>query len=305
MTSVMIITDSSHYPNYINAVHSKDMRRKLFFKVALRIIIAEVVLIVSIFSPAILQMLPFVQEITKGTLIGQGTAGLLLACLTTLLLFSLATIIAIPACRILTRRLDGNPIESLGMRIDRTAITWFMAMMLIAFIILAATTGLLKAIGITGQAENFSGDTWWAAVLITFGLAFLLQGIPEEVIYRGWLIPSLGNNRLAVITSVLVFTIGHLVSQGGQQNFIERIIYLVMPFGFGLAAAVVRVVSGSTWAAIGVHAGFHMASLLAFFLPIENSPTQWVVLGIAWLLVGVVIGWRWDFLGKLNADVAR
>lgn len=296
MTMVMIITDRWHWLNPYYQQHSGSMKKSL----VLRSIIAVALLFACAYAPALVFVLPVARKATSGELLGVGNTGILLACITLLISYGLSTLVAIVATRILTRRFDNNPISSLGLRIDRNAIMWALSMMVVAVVILAVVTGLVKLMGINGQPQATPGDTWWAGVLITFALAFLLQGIPEEVIFRGWLISSLGNTRLAVVSSVLVFTVLHLLSNGGQQNFLERIIYLVIPFGFAVAATVVRVVSGSTWAAIGVHAGFHMASLLAFFLPVENSPIQWVVLGIAWLLVGVVIAWRCDFLGKLN-----
>lgn len=267
----------------------------------LRSLIAVVLLFTCAYAPALVFVLPAARRAASGELIGEGNTGILLACITLLISYALSTLVAIVATRILTRRFDNNPISSLGLRIDRNAVSWFLAMMVVAVVILAMVTGLVKLMGINGEPQATPGDTWWAGVLITFALAFLLQGIPEEVIFRGWLIPAMGNTRLAVILSVLVFTVLHLLSDGGQQNFLERIIYLAIPFGFAITAAVVRVVSGSTWAAIGVHAGMHMATLLSFFLPVENSPVQWVLLGGAWTIVGVIIGWRFDFSGKLHA----
>ncbi len=296
MTTVMIITDHGHSFCPDNQRHCGGMKKSL----VLRSLIAVVLMFGCAYAPALVFVMPVARKAASGELIGEENAGILLACLTLLIGYSLSTVIAIVATRILTRRLDNNPISSLGLRIDRNAVSWFLAMIIIAVIILAVVTGLLKLMGINGQPQTTPGDTWWAGVLITFSLAFLLQGIPEEVVFRGWLIPSMGNTRLAVSLSVLVFTVMHLVSKGGQQNFLEHIIYLAVPFGFAVAAAVVRVVSGSTWAAIGVHAGFHMAGLLAFFLPVENSPAQWVFVGVAWTIVGVIIGWRFDFLGKLD-----
>ena len=89
---------------------------------------------------------------------------------------------------------------------------------------------------------------------------------------------------------MLVFTVLHLISQGGQQNVLEHVIYLANPLGFAIAAMAVRIVSGSTWAAIGVHGGFHLANaLLGERLGALEGPTTWVVAGLLWAAVGAVI----------------
>ena len=128
--------------------------------------------------------------------------------------------------------------------------------------------------------------------LIFGGIAtgFPLQGIPEELVWRGWFFSSMGSTRAAAVTSVLVFTVLHLVSQGGQQNVLEHFIYLADPLGFAIAAMAVRIVSGSTWAAIGVHGGSHLANeLLGERLGALEGPMTWVVAGLLWAAVGAVI----------------
>ena len=127
----------------------------------------------------------------------------------------------------------------------------------------------------------------WLPAMI--GLAFLLQGIPEEMIWRGWLIPSLGGGRAAVALSVSAFSLLHLLSDGGQAGLLERIVYLAMPAGFSFAAAMAYLASGSTWAAIGVHAGFHIANYAAALVGTVDSPWVHVFLGAGWAVAGWVI----------------
>jgi len=172
-------------------------------------------------------------------------------------------------------------------------------MIAVACIIFAITMGIAYLAGVKGIPEDSSGDTWWANMILSFGLGFLLQAIPEEIIFRGWLIPSLGNTKLAVALSVVTFGVIHIVSQGGQQNLVERFIYLIMPLGFAFAAAIVRLASHSVWAAIGVHGGLHISGTIMFFLPNESSPLQWTLLGVLWTLVGIIINWRYKVLRNL------
>ena len=78
---------------------------------------------------------------------------------------------------------------------------------------------------------------------------------------------------------MVVFALLHLLSNGGQENVAERFIFLPLSSGFAFAAAMARLASGSTWTAIGIHGGYHLSSLLLFFMPIEESPQKWVLVG--------------------------
>ena len=120
--------------------------------------------------------------------------------------------------------------------------------------------------------------------------AFLVQGFPEELVWRGWLFRSLGGTRRAGAISVIGFTLLHIISNGGQENWVERVLYLATPFGFAVAAVVVAWVSGSTWAAVGVHGGHHMASLVLLAMRTdEGHPVAWVLEGALWLVVAGVV----------------
>ena len=76
----------------------------------------------------------------------------------------------------------------------------------------------------------------------------------------------------AVALSVSAFSLLHLLSDGGQAGLLERIVHLAMPAGFSFAAAMAYLASGSTWAAIGVHAGFHIANYAAALVGTVDSP---------------------------------
>ena len=97
---------------------------------------------------------------------------------------------------------------------------------------------------------------------------------------------------------MVVFALLHLLSNGGQENVAERFIFLLPSIGFAFAA-MARLASGATWAVIGVHGGYHLSSLLLLFMPIEESPQKWVLVGSLWLLIGVTINWRYKVLEKL------
>ena len=186
--------------------------------IILRVIIAAVLMFAASFSGFVLQLIPGYQNILAGTAVGRSTIGLLMACAAMLLQYACATVVAYVAVRLLARYLDHQPPAMLKLRPTKTGMIWFAAMIGVAMVIFLIAGGITILFGVTGEPLAQHGDQWWATLIIVLGMAFLLQGIPEEFIWRGWLLPSLGakiSMRWAVGFSVIVFGSLHLVSRGG------------------------------------------------------------------------------------------
>ena len=266
--------------------------------IILRPILAVVILVVADLSSTLPLLIPWVKAARRQA-VGHGNASIALFCVVTLICVTLTTLVACASVWFLCRYLDKMPFSIVDLRLTSRGLLWFFSMIAVACIIFAITMGIAHLAGVKGIPEDSSGDTWWANMILAFGLGFLLQAIPEEIIFRGWLIPSLGNTKLAVALSVVTFGVIHIVSQGGQQNLVERFIYLIMPLGFAFAAAIVRLASHSVWAAVGVHGGLHISGTIMFFLPNESSPLQWTLLGVLWVLVGIIVNWRYKVLENL------
>ena len=266
--------------------------------IILRLVLAVVILIAAPSFSTLPLFIPWVKA-ARGQAIGHGNAGVALSCVATLICFTVTTSVACVCVWFLCRYLDKKPFSIVDLRLTRRGVLWFFSMIAVACIIFAVTMGIAHLAGVKGISEDSSGDTWWANIILAFGLGFLLQAIPEEIIFRGWLIPSLGNTKLAVALSAVVFGGMHIISQDAQQNLVERFIYLIMPLGFAFAAAIVRLASHSVWAAIGVHGGLHISGTIMFFLPNESSPLQWTLLGVLWVLVGIIVNWRYKVLENL------
>ena len=266
--------------------------------IILRPILAVVILVIADLSSTLPLLIPWVKAARRQA-VGHGNASIALFCVVTLICVTLTTLVACASVWFLCRYLDKMPFSIVDLRLTSRGVLWFFSMIAVACIIFAITMGITHLAGVKGIPEDSSGDTWWANIILAFGLGFLLQAIPEEIIFRGWLIPSLGNTKLAVALSVVTFGVIHIVSQGGQQNLVERFIYLIMPLGFAFAAAIVRLASHSVWAAIGVHGGLHISGTIMFFLPNESSPLQWTLLGVLWVLVGIIVNWRYKVLKNL------
>ncbi|SDN51610.1 hypothetical protein SAMN05216355_105114 [Actinomyces ruminicola] len=256
----------------------------------LRVAIAIAVMLLSATVPTLVMAVPGVGSLLDGKVFGRGSTGLLVVCLAVLAILSLATVCAFICTRLLSTRLDHASPSDLAMRPSPRALAWCVGMIITAFMVMALAGAVGEALGIAREEPAMPGDTWWSAILIQIALGFFLQGIPEELVWRGWLFRSLGSTRTAAAVSVVAFTVMHLISQGGQEGWAEHVTYLAMPFGFGAAAMAARWVSGSTWAAIGAHGGFHLSNLLAVSTGVPvDEPVTWVVIGCLWLVAGAIV----------------
>ena len=255
-----------------------------------RIVIAFAMMFACALTPPLLSQIPAVRSFALAHSHPQGNSDDLVMAAFVLLLYGTATILVLMLCYVLRRTLDRGRRVSLNLRLDRRALLWVVGMVLVAAAVNLAVTGIVHALGLAGGNEGIPDRPWWIMAVTIFSQAFLLQGIPEEIIWRGWLFSSLGETRFAAVSSVLGFTVLHLLSQVGQQNLLEHITYLAMPCGFAVTALIVRTISGSTWAAIGVHGGLHVANdMLSDWLHLPHGSIAWILQGLLWAAVGLLI----------------
>ena len=255
-----------------------------------RIVIAFAMMFACALTPPLLSQIPAVRSFALAHSHSQGNADDLVMAAFVLLLYGTATILVLMLCYVLRRTLDRGRRVSLNLRLDRRSLLWAVGMVLVAVAVNLAVAGIVHALGLAGGNEGIPDRPWWIMAVTIFSQAFLLQGIPEEIIWRGWLFSSLGETRCAAVSSVLGFTVLHLLSQVGQQNLLEHITYLAMPCGFAVTALIVRTISGSTWAAIGVHGGLHVANdMLSDWLHLPHGSIAWILQGLLWAAVGLLI----------------
>lgn len=256
----------------------------------LRIVIAVAMMFACALAPPILKQVPVIQSfaLAHENPVGLVESFAVGSCV--LLIYGAAVVLALTLCYVLGRTLDRGRHVSMGLRIDRRAMLWLAGMILAALVVDLVVAGMLHVFGIAGGGQPLPQSPAWLMIVESFSIAFLLQGIPEEIIWRGWLYSSLGETRFAAVSSVLGFTALHILSQGGQQNLLEHLTYLAPPCGFAVTALIVRTISGSTWAAIGVHGGFHVANdLLSDRLHLPVGSITWVLQGLIWAAVGLLI----------------
>ncbi|WP_314873776.1 type II CAAX endopeptidase family protein [Actinomyces oris] len=255
-----------------------------------RIVIAFAMMFACALMPGVVALIPPLRSFAAAHPHPQGNAGDLAIGAFIVVVYGVATILALILCFVLRRSLDRGRSVRLRLQVDCRAMRWMVGMILIAVAVELAVAGLIHALGMASGDRAAPDLPWWAMVVATLSQAFLLQAVPEETVWRGWLFSSLGETRCAAVSSVLGFTAVHLFSQGGQHNLLEHLTYLAGPCGFAVTALIVRMISGSTWAAIGVHGGFLVANdALTDRLHLPVGSITWILQGVIWAAVGLFI----------------
>lgn len=106
-------------------------------------------------------------------------------------------------------------------------------------------------------------------MIALFFVAFLLQGMGEEALFRGYFMTSLArryNQWPAIIISALIFAAFH----AGNANF--SIIAFINITLFGIFAGVFMLKRGSIWAIGGIHAIWNFAQSNIWGLNVSGNP---------------------------------
>jgi membrane protease YdiL (CAAX protease family) len=190
------------------------------------------------------------------------------------------------------RVVERRSIRDAGWRWTAGSVWWLLLAILIAGGLVLAVVAVLPATGPVLDEADLIGSTPVAFSLVALvSQSFLLQAVPEELLFRGWLLSTLrARPVLAITVTTLSFTVIHLSSNGGQESMVERLLYLALPFGFSLLAVGLLLWSGSLWSAVGVHGGFHLGNAAALiFLPEVDAALSWVVIGAVQSAVGLAL----------------
>ncbi|WP_051704149.1 CPBP family intramembrane glutamic endopeptidase [Glycomyces sp. NRRL B-16210] len=223
---------------------------------------------------------------------GSLTENPLAATVASVLLHACVLTVTVVAVRTWMRLVERRDLRDAGWRWTRHSAGWLLLAILVAGGLVVAAIAVLPATGPVSTEADVN-----SASILAFGLigivsqAFLLQAIPEELLYRGWLLSTMRTRPvLAIAVTTLTFTVIHLASNGGQTSFAEQLIYLALPFGFSLLAVGMQLWTGSLWAAIGVHGGFHLGNTAAMLLLPQVDPVRsWIVIGALHSIVGTVL----------------
>ncbi|NYE00793.1 hypothetical protein BJY21_001977 [Kineosphaera limosa] len=268
-----------------------------------RLVLLFLILLTSIFLPALVFQLPGLSDLAREA----NASGGPLAVVMIGVAYALTTLVALGLLLVFARQVDRVRLRDYGITWDRLALPGLFIGIVISVVITVVVAGALGPLGLLRGEPDFGGVPTAMFIFVALGQAFLLQGIPEEFIYRGAMINTLQRRGViaAVWISSIFFGLIHLISAGGQEGLLERVLYLAWPFGFGLAAAALRLVTGSLWTAVGIHGGSHVGVLVCALLGLNvEGPVAWVVIGALYTAIGLWGLRRYKRMGTPDPSLA-
>lgn len=152
------------------------------------------------------------------------------------------TIISIIYCRFV----EARHLSSMGMRRRKAGLHYLQGLG-VGFVMISATALLSAAFGITEISVCKSVD--FGIIGLMLG-GFLIQGMSEEFIFRGYLMNTLGgrhNPWVAVIVSSAAFSLAHLANPG-----FNLLVFLNLTL-FGVFAALYMIAFDDIWGACAIH----------------------------------------------------
>ncbi len=190
----------------------------------------------------------------------------------------------------MTKKIDRRPLSNLRMEVNSNAAFSLLIGLIVSFISVSIMGILLVkfAPNVMIAPEPFAYRSIPMFILNVFLAAVILQGIPEEVFFRGYLPQTLETTPYkALIISTVLFGVIHLVT--GPKVLPDMFFSVLQPTFFGFAAFAISYSYKSTWGGIGVHAGIHFANGLNEYLEIGYSNTLWFISALSYLVLGLII----------------
>lgn len=187
-----------------------------------------------------------------------------------------------------------RPLAAAGMLFTSRSVPLFLLGVLLSVILSVPALWALHTQGLVPDAEPLA-DPLWLSIYAAVMMGVVMQGFPEELVFRGYGMGVLRDRPLvALAVTTLIFGALHLVSAGGQENLLDRVLYLLWPTGFAFAAGALVLLTRSLWPAVGIHGGSHLAVLLAQLAGIgESGRWAWTTIGLVYFVLGAVVLGLW------------
>ncbi|NNG19611.1 CPBP family intramembrane metalloprotease [Naumannella sp. ID2617S] len=269
------------------------LRSRLPFAVC--VLIATLLMFANYAFAVPLALIPGVGRLAEGSIVGR----VVLQSVTSLITLATALLLVGLATRFVLR----GRLRDVGWLASRDSWWLFGLGWAVSLVAIVVPTVLLPMTGLAHHTpippedlQNVTAGTVVAAVIVQTMAGVALQGIPEELVWRGWLMNCLRNQpRLALLVSAVVFGALHIVSRGGQQNVLDRIVYVLMAMAFAFCAGAMALRLGSLWPAIGVHAGLHLSNMILNLTPLNATGSLiWGAQALILVVIGAVLlaGWK-------------
>jgi membrane protease YdiL (CAAX protease family) len=163
-----------------------------------------------------------------------------------------ATLGTIVGVIIYCRAIERRRLATLGFRRGHT-LREYLVGALIGFVLFSLTLGLCVITGTMSYEGVVLGS---ASLIVLFFLGFMVQGLSEELLCRGYFMVSLARKQslvVAIIVSSSFFGVLHLLNPGVAPLAIVNI------FLFGCFMAVYLLKRGNIWGAAAIHSVWNFA----------------------------------------------
>ena len=151
-------------------------------------------------------------------------------------------VVSILYCRLLEKR----PLRTMGFT-KKGAVSEYLLGMLIGTVMISCAIGICAAAGVIEYIKLSPNVSW---IIILYFIAFIIQGMSEEVLLRGYFMVSMSRQRsvyLPILLSSAIFALMHVFNPG------ITIFALFNIFLFGVFMAVYVIKRGNLWGAAAIH----------------------------------------------------
>ncbi len=200
------------------------------------------------------------------------------------------------------RFFDRRPYWTLGLRL-RGAASYYTRGLLVGFVMFGAAVGIAAMLGYTTFESGDPLQQGSAAVggVLIVALGWIVQGASEEVLCRGWLLPSIGARYrpwLGVLVSSLLFALLHSLNPN------LNVIAMLNLFLFGLFAALYALYEAGLWGVFALHSVWNWAQGNLFGFEVSGTqPKGGTLLNLQEAGPDVVTGGRFGPEGGLAVTV--
>jgi membrane protease YdiL (CAAX protease family) len=166
---------------------------------------------------------------------------------------------------LLRRHADRRPWSGIGLTLDRAAIPRLLFGIVLAVIVTTVAAAATVQLGLAdwtpsaGTTQKFAEQGLATTIIMIAISTLLVQGFPEELVFRGYMFRNLGEALplwATVASSSVIFGSMHVFSNSAATTLGERMLYAVVATGLGLMLAACRTVSNTLWLGIGFHGGY-------------------------------------------------
>ena len=137
--------------------------------------------------------------------------------------------------------------------------------------------------------------------LVLFAGGWMIQGLAEEVMCRGYLLTSISRRysvTLAVVANSVLFALLHIFNPSGMNG-----LALFNLFLYGVFASLLFLRSGNIWLCAGFHSAWNMMQGNVLGIPVSGINVESIYMSSADLSMGVVNGGAFGFEGGIGVTL--